>query len=289
MYSYLPKTLECKSFVEYNKNYLGEARCRRNIHPVLAIIIGTRSGVADSASEIYVRNKKKDCEELDIRVKEYRIDLDSLDEVELIENLLDIIHDPENTGVIIQSPFPGVSQRKMAEYWNLVPVEKDVDCLSDAALGALVNSSTVFAPCTAAGVMDLLDFYEVGVVGKHCVIVGKSSLVGKPLAHLLMDAGATVTVCGRKTSDLAKFTKDADIVISTTGQAHLINSSMISPHTIVIDVGITRDENGKLCGDVDMNDLLDNVEDVHVTPVPGGVGLLTRTELLANTIYKCHV
>lgn len=287
MYSYLPKILNCKTFVEYEKNFLFEAKARRGITPVLAIIQGASNGESVDASDVYVRNKIQDCEELGIDPRHYIFDVDKMSFEEIKDEISCIANNNEITGVIIQSPFPGYSKHKMVALWNLVPIEKDVDCLSDAAQGALVNNQTVFAPCTAVGILDLLEFYEVGVCGKHCVIIGKSTLVGKPLAHLLMNAGATVTICGRMTENLSKYTRDADIIISATGKPHLINSSKVSPHTIVIDVGITRDENGKLCGDVDMDDLLENVEDVHVTPVPGGVGLLTRTALLTNTIYKC--
>lgn len=287
MYSYLPKVLNCKAFMEYEKNYLLEAKARMRITPILAIIQGIASGESVDASDVYVRNKIKDCEEVGIESRHYILDVDKMSFEEIKDEISFIVNNPEITGVIIQSPFPGYTQQKMVSLWNLVPKEKDIDCLSDAAQGALINNQTLFAPCTAVGILDLLEFYEVGLCGKHCVIIGKSSLVGKPLAHLLMNAGATVTICGRMTENLSKHTKDADIIISATGKPHLINSSMISPHTIVIDVGITRDENNKLCGDVDMNDLLENVEDVHVTPVPGGVGLLTRTALLTNTIYKC--
>lgn len=289
MYSYLPKVLNCKTFVEYEKNYLLEAVARRAVHPVLAIIQGVANGESIDASDIYVRNKIKDCEEVGIEPRHFILDVNKMGFEEIQDEISSIVKNPDITGVIIQSPFPGYAQYKMVALWNLVPIEKDVDCLSDAAQGALINNQTLFAPCTAAGILDLLDFYEIGVYGKHCVIVGKSLLVGKPLAHLLMGAGATVTICNSKTENLSKYTKDADIIISATGKPHLINSSMVSPHTIIIDVGITRDENNKLCGDVDMGDLLDNVDDVHVTPVPGGVGLLTRTALLSNTIYKCSV
>lgn len=230
------------------------------------------------ASNTYVRNKCKACEEVGI-VSEVNklpedIDEDVLKTEIAFENSL-------SHGLMLQLPLPrGLDERKLLD---CIDPEVDADCLTTRSLGEFYSSNNPnIAPCTAQGIIDLLDYYDIPIEGKHAVVVGRSNIVGKPVAHLLTCRNATVTVCHSKTPNLGEFTRQADILVVAIGKSKYITADMVKPGAVVIDVGINRDENGKLCGDVDF----EQVEPVAsaITPVPGGIGPMTIAELLKNTI-----
>jgi methylenetetrahydrofolate dehydrogenase (NADP+)/methenyltetrahydrofolate cyclohydrolase len=233
----------------------------------------------DPASKIYVNNKKKACEYVGIKSLEYNLPED-VSEVELLNlidylNLADCVH-----GILVQLPLPKhINKDKVLER---IDSRKDVDGFTAINTGKLWQGKYDFAPCTAIGVIELLDYYGIDITGKNCVIVGRSNIVGKPLAALLLERNATVTVCHSKTKDLFKYTCWADIVISAVGKPKFIDYSMVKNGAIVIDVGINRDENGKICGDVDFDNVKDKVS--AITPVPGGVGPMTIAMLMKNTL-----
>lgn len=225
------------------------------------------------ASNVYVRNKIKACDEVGMRSEVVKIEDDGTRSGRL--------SCWPGAGVMLQLPLP--------EGWpedyliNLIPKKQDADCLTTASLGEFYSSSNPkLAPCTAQGIIDLLDHYNIPIEGKHAVVVGRSNIVGKPVAHLLTCRNATVTLCHSKTQNLAELTKQADILVVAIGKAKFITADMVKPGAVVIDVGINRDENGKLCGDVDF----DQVKEVAsaITPVPGGCGPMTVAELLKNTV-----
>lgn len=230
------------------------------------------------ASNTYVRNKCKACEEVGIvsEVNKLPEDID--------ENILktEIAFECSlSHGLMLQLPLPkGLNERKLLGY---IEAEVDADCLTTQALGEFYSSNNPdIAPCTAQGIIDLLGFYDIPIEGKHAVVVGRSNIVGKPVAHLLTCKNATVTLCHSKTPNLSEYTRQADILVVAIGQPKYITADMVKDGAVVVDVGINRDENGKLCGDVDF----DSVEPKAswISPVPGGVGPMTIAELLKNTI-----
>lgn len=233
------------------------------------------------ASNTYVRNKCKACEEVGIvsEVNKLSEDID--------QGILETEIDFENyltNGLMLQLPLPrGLDERKLLD---CIDPEVDADCLTTRSLGEFYSSNNPsIAPCTAQGIIDLLDYYDIPIEGKHAVVVGRSNIVGKPVAHLLTCRNATVTVCHSKTPNLSEFTKQADILVVAIGKSKYITADMIKPGAVVIDVGINRDENGKLCGDVDFEQVATVAS--AITPVPGGIGPMTIAELLKNTV-KLH-
>ena len=233
----------------------------------------------DPASKIYVNNKKKACESVGINSLEYNLP-EEVSEVELL-NLIDYLNIAECVhGILVQLPLPKhINKDKVLE--RISPA-KDVDGFTSVNTGKLWLGNYDLVPCTAMGIIELLDYYDIDIEGKNCVIVGRSNIVGKPLAALLLERNATVTVCHSKTKDLYKHTSNADILISAVGKPKFITWGLVKKGAVVIDVGINRDENGKLCGDVDA----ENVEDkaTMLTPVPGGVGPMTVAMLMKNTL-----
>lgn len=233
----------------------------------------------DTASQIYVGNKKKACAEVGIRTENYAL-AENTSEREVLE-LMDKLNNDRNIhGILVQLPLP--KHIKAQKIIKAIDPTKDVDCFHPENVGKLFINQSRYLPCTPAGIMELFKRYEIDVTGKDCVIVGRSNIVGKPLAILLINAGATVTVCHSKTLDLKEKTQVAEILISATGRAGLITADMVQPGSMVIDVGITRDAAGKISGDVDF----ENVKNIAgaITPVPGGVGPMTIAMLLKNTI-----
>ena len=227
----------------------------------------------DPASNVYVRNKQKACEEVGIGSSVIKIHSPEDLRQKIVMNI------DTCDAMMIQLPLPeefGDPQ----QYIDLIPPEKDADCLTSTNLGKLFLNQYDVAPCTAQGIMNLLDQYDLK--GKHAVVVGRSDIVGKPVAHMLLEKDATVTVCHSKTDNLAEFTRMADILIIAIGRPKFITADMVKDGTIVIDVGINRMENGKLCGDVDFDTVSEKAS--AITPVPGGVGPMTVAELLMNTI-----
>ena len=247
---------------------------------------GTVPGLAvilvgdDPASQVYVRNKCKKCTELGITSFIYsRPDA----EAETEEHLIDLIHelnaDPAIHGILVQLPLP--KQINAVKVLREISPAKDVDAFHPTNLGKLVEGSWKYAPCTPQGIMHMLRHGGIEIAGKEVVIVGRSNIVGKPLAMLMLHADATVTICHSKTKNLSEVCRRADILVTAIGKPKFFTADFIKPGAVVIDVGINRDENGKLCGDVDF----ENVKDVAgwITPVPGGCGPMTILELMQNT------
>ena len=251
----------------------------RGITPGLAVIIVGE----DAASKVYVANKVKACTELGLHSEHIVMPADTA-EATLLAKIAELNNDPKIHGILVQLPVPKhIDSSKLLEAIN---PNKDVDGFHQMNVGALVTGNTLFPPCTPYGAMKLLEKCGVAIEGKHAVVVGRSNIVGKPMALMLLQQNATVTICTSKTVDLAKFTRDADILVVATGKPKMITGDMIKPGAAVIDVGINRMQDGKLCGDVDF----DSAKTVAgwITPVPGGVGPMTITMLLANTIQAAE-
>jgi methylenetetrahydrofolate dehydrogenase (NADP+)/methenyltetrahydrofolate cyclohydrolase len=233
----------------------------------------------DPASSVYVRNKVKDCEESGIRSLLIRMPVTTT-EAELLDRVVALNEDPSTHGILVQLPLPAqIDARRVIE--SIAP-HKDVDGFHVASAGALMTGQPGFLPCTPYGVMKLLEHIDCDLRGAEAVVIGRSNIVGKPQALLLLQKDATVTICHSRTRDLAEHVRRADVVIAAIGRARMIDGSMIKPGAVVIDVGMNRDEAGRLCGDVDF----DSAAKVAgwITPVPGGVGPMTRAMLLVNTI-----
>ncbi len=233
----------------------------------------------DPASKVYVRNKKNACASVGIKSLEYVLTEDTSEEKLL--DLIDYLNGCKRVnGILVQLPLPKhINQTRVLE--RIDPM-KDVDGFTSVNTGKLWLGEYDLAPCTAIGIIELLDYYGIEIAGKHCVVIGRSNIVGKPVASLLLERNATVTVCHSKTKDLYKYTSQADILISAVGKPKFLTWDFIKLGAIVIDVGINRDENGKLCGDVYFDDVKDEV--AAITPVPGGVGPMTIAMLMRNAL-----
>ena len=252
-----------------------ERLAQYDARPGLAVIIVG----ADPASEVYVRNKGKACESIGMHSEIHALPAETT-QTELIAWVEKLNAMPAIHGVLVQLPLPAhIDDRAVIE---AIHPDKDVDGFHCANMGALVIDESPFPPCTPYGVMKMLAFENIPIEGKHVVIIGRSNIVGKPQAMLMLKAGATVTVCHSKTQDLAKFTRDADILVAAVGRANMVRADMVKPGAVVIDVGINRLADGKLCGDVDFASV--SAVASHITPVPGGVGPMTITMLLGNTL-----
>lgn len=233
----------------------------------------------DPASCVYVKNKKKACEQVGITSFEYDLSEDTTQEA-LLSLIGELNGRDDVDGILVQLPLPkGLDAQEVIA---AIDPAKDVDAFSPVNVGNTVIGTDGFFPCTPAGIMELLKFYGITAAGRECVIVGRSNIVGKPMALLMLHADATVTVCHSKTRDLADVCRRADILIVAVGRAKFITADMIKDGAVVIDVGMNRDENGRLCGDVDFESA--NKKASFITPVPGGVGPMTITMLLANTV-----
>lgn len=231
------------------------------------------------ASKIYVANKRKTCNEIGIISREYNLP-QTTTENELLKLIDDLNSSNEVDGILVQLPLPAhINEKNVIER---IHPEKDVDSFSEGNIGKLITKNYRFLPCTPAGIIEILKHENIEISGKHCVVLGRSNIVGKPLALLMLNNDATVTICHSKTKNLKDICKQADILIAAIGQPRSIKSDMIKPGAIVIDVGINRDASGKICGDVDF----ENVKDVasYITPVPGGVGPMTVAMLMKNVI-----
>lgn len=233
----------------------------------------------DPASRVYVNNKKKACELCGIRSVEYALDAETTRE-ELLSIIEKLNADKSINGILCQLPLPKHFDEN--EITQAISPEKDVDCFNCANIGKMWVGEYTFKPCTPAGVMELLAANNIDVSGKNCVIVGRSNIVGKPMAALLLEKNATVTVCHSRTKNLVEHLKQADVIVAAVGKAKFITADMVKDGAVVIDVGINRNENGKLCGDVDF----ENVKEVasYITPVPGGCGPMTIAMLMENTV-----
>ena len=263
---------------EVRKNLTNEISAfekETGVKPGLAVILVGN----DPASAVYVRNKHKGC--LEVGINSYEITMpEETSEEELIAKINQLNDDKNVHGILVQLPLP----KHICEdnVINAISPDKDVDAFHPANVGKIVIGKYDFLPCTPAGVMELLKFYNVAISGKECVVIGRSNIVGKPMALLLLAENGTVTVCHSRTKDLAEVAKRADILVVAIGKANFVGKDMVKPGAVVIDVGINRLPDGKLCGDV-------NYEEVEpiasmITPVPGGVGPMTITMLLKNTL-----
>ena len=242
--------------------------------PALAVVIVGE----DPASQIYVRNKIKACGELGIRSLSYELPVNSTQEE--VECLLDkLAADDDIDGILLQLPLPKHLDADAATAH--IPFEKDVDGFSTKNLGLLLQHKEKVVACTPLGIMKMLEREGIELAGKNAVVIGRSETVGKPMAMLLLNANATVTICHSKTRNLAEVCKNADILVAAVGKAKFVTADMIKEGAVVIDVGMNRDENGKLCGDVDFENVKDKAS--YITPVPGGVGPMTITMLMYNT------
>lgn len=237
----------------------------------------------DSASQTYVKNKKKTCESLGMR-SDLHLYPESLSEQELLAKIDELNNDPEIHGILVQLPLPG-----HIDEFNIITAinpSKDVDGFHPISVGNLMIGKDTFLPCTPHGVMVLLEHYGIDPAGKHAVVIGRSNIVGKPVGQLLLQKDATVTYCHSKTTDLQAMTKQADIIIAAIGRAKFIGNQHIKEGAVVIDVGMNRDENGKLCGDVDFDAVRERAS--FITPVPGGVGPMTIAMLMENTLLSAE-
>lgn len=245
------------------------------INPKLAVVLVGD----DQASKVYVNNKKKACEATGVLSEEYILPATTSQD-ELMELVYRLNDKSDVNGILVQSPLPeGLDESAVVE---AIAPQKDVDAFHAYNVGKLMQGRPVFQPCTPAGVIELIKSAGVDIEGKNCVVIGRSNIVGKPMAMLLLQYGGTVTVCHSRTVNLSEVTAKADILVSAVGKAGFVTADMVKPGAIVIDVGINRNEEGKLCGDVDF----ENVEPLasYITPVPGGVGPMTVAMLMRNTV-----
>lgn len=238
----------------------------------------------DSASQVYVRNKIKACADTGIRSLEFRMPAETTQQ-QLLAKIAELNADENVDGILVQLPLP--KQINADAVISAIAPAKDVDGFHVANAGALVTGKQGFVPCTPFGVMRLIEKSGVNPRGKSAVIVGRSNIVGKPMALLLLAADATVTVAHSRTPDLSAVTRDADILVAAVGRAKLIKADMVKPGAVVIDVGMNRDETGKLCGDVDFAEVKEIAG--SITPVPGGVGPMTIAMLMQNTVLAAQM
>jgi methylenetetrahydrofolate dehydrogenase (NADP+)/methenyltetrahydrofolate cyclohydrolase len=233
----------------------------------------------DPASHVYVRNKVKACGDAGFHsvLEKYE---SSLSEAELLKRIDALNHDPLIHGILVQMPLPKhIDPHKVIE---AIATDKDVDGYSVLSAGELLTGLPGFRPCTPYGCMKLIESTGYDLRGKHAVVIGRSNTVGKPMALLLLQANATVTICHSNTPDLSYYTRQADVIVAAVGRRNTVTADMIKPGAVVIDVGMNRDDNGKLCGDVDFANVMEVAG--YITPVPGGVGPMTITMLLVNTL-----
>jgi methylenetetrahydrofolate dehydrogenase (NADP+)/methenyltetrahydrofolate cyclohydrolase len=247
---------------------------QRGVNPCLAVILVGE----DPASQVYVRNKKRACDECGIISKEFILPADSSQE-ELLK-LIDVLNcDASVNGILCQLPLPeGFDEKAVME--SISP-EKDVDCFHSINVGKVMTGEYSFLPCTPAGVIEMLDYYNIDITGKTCVVVGRSNIVGKPLSLMLLNRNGTVTTAHSKTKDLAEICRTADILCVAVGKPKFITEDMVKEDAVVIDIGINRVD-GKLCCDVDFENVSKKAS--YITPVPGGAGVCTVAMLMQNTV-----
>ena len=238
----------------------------------------------DPASRVYVNNKKKACEYVGFRSLEYALPAETTQE-ELISLIRELNGREDVNGILCQLPVPKHIDDKAVI--AAIDVKKDVDAFSSVNVGQIMIGDYDFLPCTPAGVMEILHYYQIPVEGKNCVVIGRSNIVGKPMAMLLLHENGTVTICHSRTKNLAAVCARADILVAAVGIPKFVKADMVKEGAVVIDVGMDRDENGKLCGDVDFENVKDKCS--FITPVPGGVGPMTISTLMKNTLKACKL
>lgn len=247
--------------------------------PSLAVILVGE----DPASAVYVKNKHKACEEVGIRSISIKKCAETCED-EIIREIEALNRDENVDGILVQLPLPShINVERVTE--TILP-EKDVDAFHPYNYGKIASGKFDLAPCTPSGIIEIFRHYNVDVAGKNCVIVGRSNIVGKPMAMLMLKENATVTICHSKTKDLNSFTQKADILIAAIGKPKFIKADMVKDGVIIADVGMNRTDEGKLCGDVDFEEVSKKAS--FITPVPGGVGPMTVTMLLTNTIKAAN-
>ena len=252
-----------------------EALKKQGVSVGLAVIIGGNN----PASRTYVNNKKKACEAAGIVSEEYARPEETTQE-ELLALVRELNHKDSINGILCQLPLP--KQLDEEAVIAAISEKKDVDAFSAVNVGHIMIGDYTFLPCTPAGIMEILRHYNIDVAGKECVVIGRSNIVGKPMAMLLVHQNGTVTICHSKTKNLKDVTSRADILVAAVGIPHFVTADMVKEGAVVIDVGMDRDENGKLCGDVDFAAVEPKAS--YITPVPGGVGPMTIATLLKNTV-----
>ena len=243
--------------------------------PGLAVILVGEN----PASKVYVANKKKACEELGIKSFEFKLPEQTTEE-ELISLVKKLNEDSEVNGILCQLPLP--SHLDESTVINTIVPEKDVDAFHPVNVGKIMIGDFDFLPCTPAGIMEMLAYMNIDICGKECVVIGRSNIVGKPMAMLLLHKNATVTVCHSKTKNLKAVTSRADVLVSAVGRAGFVTADMVKEGAVVIDVGMNRNAENKLCGDVDFEAVKEKCS--AITPVPGGVGPMTIAMLMQNTL-----
>lgn len=257
-----------------------EALKEKGITPGLAVIIVGD----DPASQVYVRNKEKACEECGFNSVKYALDANTTQQ-ELNALIDELNNDDSINGILCQLPLPSHLDDK--EVINRIDPIKDVDAFHPVNVGAIMIGDYNFLPCTPAGVMELIHSTGVELEGKKAVVMGRSNIVGKPMAMLLLHENATVEITHSKTENLSEITSEADILVAAVGKAKFVKADMVKQGAVVIDVGMDRDENGKLCGDVDFEDVKEKCS--YITPVPGGVGPMTIAMLMKNTLTAAKI
>lgn len=267
-----------KKLKEQMKDRVAQMR-QQGIVPKLVVVLAGNN----SASEVYVRNKHKACGEVGIESEVIKMPEETTQQ-ELLDVVKGLNEDRTVDGILVQLPLPGQINEKVV-LRSILP-EKDVDGFHPVNVGLLSIGDDCYAPATPSGIIAMFKEYGIEIAGKHCVIIGRSNIVGKPMAALLLRHNATVTVCHSKTQNLGELTRQADIVIVATGHRHTLTADMVKEGAVVIDVGMNRNELGKLCGDVDFDEVKEKAS--FITPVPGGVGPMTITELLENTILAAQ-
>ncbi len=272
--------LDGKAVSEKRLELLKEKIEESGLYPRLAtVIVGS-----DPASQMYVRMKHRACEQVGIGSIGIDLPADASTE-RVLEAVVKLNNDPDINGILVQLPLPaGVDTGRVI---NAIAPNKDVDGFHPCNVGRLFSGDPLFAPCTPQGIMTILEEYRIPIAGKHAVVIGRSIDVGRPMAALLLNADATVTICHSKTGDLKEVARRADILVSAVGKARFVGPDMVKEGAAVIDVGINHDEDGKLCGDVDF----EAVKDVAgaITPVPGGVGPMTIATLMENTFKAARL
>ena len=257
-----------------------EELVKKGIKPGLAVIIVGD----DPASRVYVNNKKKACEKVGFLSKEFALPATTTQE-ELLALVNELNEDKEINGILCQLPLPkGLDEKAVIE--AISPL-KDVAAFHASNVGKIIIGDYDFLPCTPAGVMEMLHSYNIPVEGKECVVIGRSNIVGKPMAMLLLHENGTVTITHSRTKNLKEVTKRADILVAAIGKPKFVTADMVKEGAVVIDVGMDRDENGKLCGDVDFENVKEKCS--AITPVPGGVGPMTIAVLMKNTLKACKI
>lgn len=274
--------IDGKALAAKKKAQVAEQTAKLRSRPGLAVILVGD----DPASRVYVTSKRRDCEECGFYSEEFALPA-ATGQKALLE-LVDTLNErPEIDGILCQLPLPKGYDYDEQEVLLHIDPSKDVDAFHPANVGKIMIDDYDFLPCTPAGVMEMLEEYHIDPAGKHCVVVGRSNIVGKPQAMLLLHKHGTVTICHSRTPDLAAVTRQADILVAAVGRVNLITADMVKPGAVVIDVAMNRNAEGKLCGDVDFAPVAEIAS--YITPVPGGVGPMTRAMLMENTLTAARL